>query len=302
MTEEERQVEIDRMNAETAKERASEATIDNWFGKHCIDQCCQWEENEETGGPNYMEAHPSLIFCNNKANTEDTEGNCTSLLCPLEAESVKDQDMFATDDSTAIIQIGEMAENLAVSMGEEEALYKAHSSMKAANEAAKEQLNRALTEAGMESCKLECGLTPQTRVNERVFKATGVDDEMLFEWLREPRVNVALAIKKLEKSEVFNHPDYPVYKEAVAFLSKFSSSMITTHVFDEKFPKLALEVAFISGDLGDIIKETVHHTTLSSAMKEHRDQGNELPESVFQVSLRPTITMGGKAKYLASKE
>lgn len=152
-----------------------------------------------------------------------------------------EQDMFADNDATAIKQIGEMAERLAIDMGEEEERYKAHKSLKAANEAAKEQLNRMLTEAGMESCKLACGLTPRTRVAERIYKATGVDDDQLFVWLR------------------------------------------------------------VAG-LGDIIKETVHHGTLTSTMKEHRDMGNELPETMFQVSLRPTITMGGKSAYLAAKE
>ena len=173
MTEEERQVEVDRMNAQTEKERATDS-------------------------------------------------------------------MFDTDDSTAITQIGEMAERLAVEMDAVDKLYKEHSRRKEALDAGKEQLNRALTEAGMDSCKLACGLTPRTRVNERIFKASGTDDENLFTWLR------------------FH-------------------------------------------DLGDIIKETVHHGTLTSTMKEHRNMGNELPESVFQVSLRPTITMGGKSAYLAAK-
>ena len=60
--------------------------MSKWFGKGCEHQCCQWEENEETGGPNYKEAHPSLIFCNNKANTMESEGNCTEALCPLGGE------------------------------------------------------------------------------------------------------------------------------------------------------------------------------------------------------------------------
>ncbi len=150
-------------------------------------------------------------------------------------------DMFAGDNLSQLTQIGEMAETLAVEMDAVDKLYKEHSRRKEALDAAKEQLNRLLTEAGMESCKLECGLTPRTRTNKRIFKATGVDDEQLFDWLR-------------------------------------------------------------GKDLGDIIKETVHHGTLTSTMKEFEDQGNELPESVFQVSLQPTITMGGKSAYLAAKE
>jgi len=55
----------------------------NWFGKGCEHQICQWEENERTGGPNYKDAHPLLIFCNHPDNPEDTEGNCQKSQCPL---------------------------------------------------------------------------------------------------------------------------------------------------------------------------------------------------------------------------
>ena len=60
--------------------------VSKWFGRDCEHQCCKWEGNEESDGPNYKEAYPTLIFCNNKANTEDAEGNCTIALCPLEGE------------------------------------------------------------------------------------------------------------------------------------------------------------------------------------------------------------------------
>ena len=55
-----------------------------WFGKGCGYQCCRWEENEETGGPDYKEARPALVFCNHKQNKNDFEGNCNERLCPLE--------------------------------------------------------------------------------------------------------------------------------------------------------------------------------------------------------------------------
>ena len=275
--------------------------MSEWFGKGCELQCCKWEGNEESDGPEYKEAHPVLIFCHHKANTVGTEGNCTEALCPLK---VDDEDMFATDDTTAIIQIGEMAENLAVGMGKEETLYEDHSLMKAANEAAKEQLNRALTEAGMESCKLECGLTPRTRVNKRIFKAGGVDDDSLFLWLRTPRVLISAATELLDKYLLTESISESMHKQIVNDLfAKIAGPTVTVGsiVWYASNPELEAELMAISSDLGDIIKETVHHGTLTSTMKEFEDQGNELPESVFQVSLRPTITMGGKAKYLAAK-
>jgi hypothetical protein len=38
-------------------------------------------------------------------------------------------------------------------------------------------------QAGLESIKLEGGLTPKARIVRKYFKQAGVSDEMLFEWL-----------------------------------------------------------------------------------------------------------------------
>jgi len=38
-------------------------------------------------------------------------------------------------------------------------------------------------QAGLESIKLEGGLTPKARIVRKYFKHAGVSDEMLFEWL-----------------------------------------------------------------------------------------------------------------------
>ena len=54
-----------------------------WFGRGCGYQCCKWEYNKETGGPEYKEADPVLIFCNHPTNSDKYEGNCTEKLCPL---------------------------------------------------------------------------------------------------------------------------------------------------------------------------------------------------------------------------
>ena len=54
----------------------------NWFGQGCHYQCCQWEETVETGGPDYREADPSLIFCKHIQNKDNFEGNCNEQLCP----------------------------------------------------------------------------------------------------------------------------------------------------------------------------------------------------------------------------
>lgn len=58
-----------------------------WFGKNCKDQCCQWEETEETGGPDYKESDPCLIFCNHRDAANDYEGNCSLAQCPRVKEA-----------------------------------------------------------------------------------------------------------------------------------------------------------------------------------------------------------------------
>lgn len=219
-----------------------ENEMNEWFGKGCEHQACQWEETEITGGPDYKESLPNLIFCSHKGNADECEGNCNEALCPISAAvaAAAGDDMFEADSKDTVAQIDEFAQGVCLEMEAVEQLYKEHSRRKEALDAAKEQLNRILTEAGMESCKLECGLNPRTKTNRRIFKAKGVDDDQLFDWLR-------------------------------------------------------------GKDLGDIIKPTVHHGTLNSTMKEYEQQGNELPESVFNVSVRPTITMGGKTAFLAKQ-
>jgi len=60
--------------------------MSDWFGKGCRYQACQWEENEKTGGPNYREFLPTLIFCGHKDNPKDTEGNCQAAICPVKRQ------------------------------------------------------------------------------------------------------------------------------------------------------------------------------------------------------------------------
>jgi len=50
---------------------------------------------------------------------------------------------------------------------------------------AKEDLARLLIQNGMESVKLANGLTPRAVVKQRIFKAAGVSDESVFNWLED---------------------------------------------------------------------------------------------------------------------
>ena len=47
----------------------------------------------------------------------------------------------------------------------------------------KTQLAKLLIQAGLESIKLEGGLTPKAKIVRKYFKQAGITDEMLFEWL-----------------------------------------------------------------------------------------------------------------------
>jgi hypothetical protein len=56
--------------------------MSTWFGKGCPKQICQWEENEVTGGPNFRENTPALIYCSDPRNRNRYEGNCFKENCP----------------------------------------------------------------------------------------------------------------------------------------------------------------------------------------------------------------------------
>ena len=61
-----------------------ESTIfPTWFGKNCPHFHGTWEEDEITGGPNFEEYEPCLVFCGHDDNKEDVEGNCREAICPL---------------------------------------------------------------------------------------------------------------------------------------------------------------------------------------------------------------------------
>lgn len=78
--------------------------MSEWFGKKCKFQCCQWEENEETGGPDFKESEPCLVFCNHGQNPDNFEGNCNRGLCPLAAAA---PDMY--EALKELLSVGEVA-------------------------------------------------------------------------------------------------------------------------------------------------------------------------------------------------
>jgi hypothetical protein len=54
--------------------------------------------------------------------------------------------------------------------------------------------------------------------------------------------------------------------------------------------------------LASIIKPTVHFQTLQATLKEHEEQGNILPDNLFNIVDEKTITMYGKSKFLSNHE
>jgi len=81
-------------------------------------------------------------------------------------------------------QIGDLAEYVANEMDAVDKLHKEHTNRKAALDAAKETLNHTLTQAGMKSCKLECGLSPSVKTDAKYYPVAGVSSPEFFEWLR----------------------------------------------------------------------------------------------------------------------
>lgn len=57
--------------------------MNDWFGKGCKYLSATWEDNEITGGPDYKEYKPELVYCNHIKNEDRCEGNCNPKQCPL---------------------------------------------------------------------------------------------------------------------------------------------------------------------------------------------------------------------------
>ena len=76
--------------------------IVQWYGKGCEHQCCQWEGNEMTDGPNYKDGFPSLIFCNHEDNPDDSEGNCNRELCQNIIEETIEPEVNSTNISLLV--------------------------------------------------------------------------------------------------------------------------------------------------------------------------------------------------------
>jgi len=94
-------------------------------------------------------------------------------------------DMFGIDEADIQQKIGVLAEYVVHEMDAVDKLSKELISRKAALDAAKETLNHTLTQAGMKSCKLECGLNPSVKTDAKYYPVAGVSSPEFFEWLKD---------------------------------------------------------------------------------------------------------------------
>ena len=98
-------------------------------------------------------------------------------------------DMFKTDESTVEKQCAGLAEHIATEDNALEAMDEELKSRKEKLDQAKEQLATLLIGAGLSSISLANGLSPKVKINRKFFKATGVDDDTLFTWLRKEKLD-----------------------------------------------------------------------------------------------------------------
>ena len=91
--------------------------------------------------------------------------------------------MFETDAPSEAI--AELAERVVFLEDEIQTIEKQQVKRKDSLIGLKTDLANLLTQNGMQSCKLDSGLTPKAKTVTKVFKAAGVTDDDLFSWLHE---------------------------------------------------------------------------------------------------------------------
>ena len=148
--------------------------------------------------------------------------------------------MFEAPSDTVQATVDQLAQNIVTDDERLEQLKTAVKELEDNIKARKRDLAMMLISNGMDSVKLTCGLSPRAKTIRKYFKAAGVSDEHLHEWLR-------------------------------------------------------------ANDLDGIIRPTVHFQTLQSTLAQYEEQGNIIPDTLFNVCDEPTVVLYNKAKYLNSR-
>jgi len=91
--------------------------------------------------------------------------------------------MFATPTASLEKAAAQLADHIVREENDIEKLDAALKGRKEYLELCKTQLAQLLMQAGLESIKLEGGLTPRAKIVRKYFKQSGISDEQLFTWL-----------------------------------------------------------------------------------------------------------------------
>ena len=92
--------------------------------------------------------------------------------------------MFEPPSDTVEATVDQLAQNIATDDERLEQLKTATKELEDNIKARKRDLAMLLISNGMDSVKLACGLSPRAKTIRKYFKAAGVSDEHLHEWLR----------------------------------------------------------------------------------------------------------------------
>lgn len=187
--------------------------------------------------------------------------------------------------------IEEIAKSIVLDEAKQKKLEAEAAELKAKIETAKSDLAEMLEAAGMESAKLSCGLTPRRTLERKYFKAPGVGDDQVHDFLRQRWIT------KAELAAMLG-PNESLKMESLWSDAKYIPALDAAG----EFPRLAEAIRDASFSHEDIIKPYVHFHTLQSALKEFEGLGGPIPEDLFKVSEVKSVKMFGKTNFLKSQE
>jgi hypothetical protein len=197
----------------------------------------------------------------------------------------------AFEEKTDLAAIEELAKFVVLEEAKQKKLEAEAAELKAKIETAKSDLAEMLEAAGMESARLSCGLTPRRTLERKYFKAPGVGDDQVHDFLRRRWISKAELAAMIEPGEFETLEKYWPDTEYIPGLDAVG-----------EFPRLAEAIRDASFSHEDIIKPYVHFQTLQSTLKEFEGLGGPIPEDLFKVSEVKSVKMFGKTNFLKSQE
>lgn len=205
-----------------------------------------------------------------------------------------DDDMFSDDqpsEATTLQQIDVLARHIAYEMDGCDKAKKALTERNGKLDSSKEDLCRIMKEAGMDSCKLACGLTPSASYKPQYYAVDGCSGDGTLAWLRGEVLDVRQFVDVLYAADV----------AIASYTGMLDWQPVGISGLCSLWPELADQFKAAGPGLADIIKPTVNFNTLNSSLKEYEQQGNVVPDSIATKSMKPAIRMNGKSKFLAAQ-